>query len=100
MLNIFNTNEKPNENKNRENENEKENGNENDKKDLLIQLQLGDIIELYDPKNEKINGQIFYIDYIDKSKMNLINESTLETIKFLSFISSCFLFFFASNFFI
>jgi hypothetical protein len=81
MLNIFNTNEKPNENKNRENENEKENGNENEKTDLLIQLQLGDIIELYDPKNEKLNGQTFYIDYIDKNKMFLINESTLETVK-------------------
>jgi hypothetical protein len=52
--------------------------NQNNK---LIQLQLGDIIELYDPKNEMLNEQTFYIDYIDKTKMFLINEATLETIK-------------------
>jgi len=72
MLNIFNNNEKSNENIIKEREQDKE---------QLIQLQLGDIIELYDPKNEKINEQTFYIDYIDKNKMFLINESTLETVK-------------------
>jgi len=50
-------------------------------KEKLIQLQLGDIIELFDPKNEKLNKQIFYIDYIDETKMILINESTLDSIK-------------------
>ena len=70
LNNIFNTDEKPNKNI----ENEKD-------KDLKIQLQLGDIIELFDPKNEKLNEQIFYIDYIDKDKMLLINDSTLETVK-------------------
>ena len=54
------------------------NKNNNDK---LIQLQLGDIIELFDPKNENLNEQTFYIDYIDESKMLLINESTLESVK-------------------
>ena len=58
--------------------NEKTNANDKDK---LIQLQLGDIIELYDPKNEKLNEQTFYIDYIDETKMILINESTLEYVK-------------------
>jgi len=70
LNNIFNTNENPNKNI----ENEKD-------KDLMIQLQLGDIIELYDPKNEKLNEQVFYIDYIDNDKMLLINDSTLETVK-------------------
>ena len=80
MLNIFNNNEKPYENPN-ETPNENK-GKEREKdKEQLIQLQLGDIIELYDPKNEKLNGQTFYIDYIDKNKMFLINESTLETVK-------------------
>ena len=51
------------------------------KKEKLIQLQLGDIIELFDPKNEKLNEQTFYIDYIDETKMILINESTLDSIK-------------------
>ena len=50
-------------------------------KDKLIQIQLGDIIELHDPKNEKLNEQTFYIDYIDETKMILINESTLEYVK-------------------
>jgi hypothetical protein len=50
-------------------------------KDKLIDLQLGDIIELYDPKNEKLNEQTFYIDYIDETKMILINEATLESVK-------------------
>jgi len=59
-------------------DNEKTNANDKDK---LIQLQLGDIIELYDPKNEKLNEQTFYIDYIDETKMILINESTLEYVK-------------------
>jgi hypothetical protein len=76
MLNIFNNNEKPNENPNENKGKEREKD-----KEQLIQLQLGDIIELYDPKNEKLNGQTFYIDYIDKNKMFLINESTLETVK-------------------
>ena len=68
MLNIFNNTEKPNINSDTE-------------KDKLIQLQLGDIIELFDPKNEKLNEQTFYIDYIDETKMLLINESTLESVK-------------------
>ena len=75
MLNIFNNNEKTDENK------RKDNTIVNSSKDNLIQLQLGDIIELYDPTNDIINQQIFYIDYIDQNKMMLINENTLETIK-------------------
>jgi hypothetical protein len=74
MLNIFNNNEKSSINS----DNEKTNANDKDK---LIQLQLGDIIELYDPKNEKLNEQTFYIDYIDETKMILINEATLESVK-------------------
>jgi len=59
-------------------DNEKTNATDKDK---LIQLQLGDIIELYDPKNEQLNEQTFYIDYIDETKMILINEATLESVK-------------------
>jgi len=70
MLNINTDDEK--------NENETKKDKDNNK---LIQLQLGDIIELFDPKNEKLNIQTFYIDYIDESKMILINESTLESVK-------------------
>ena len=47
----------------------------------LIQLELGYIIKIHAPNNEKINEQTFFIDYIDKYKMMLINENTLETTK-------------------
>ena len=47
----------------------------------LIQLELGYIIKINAPNNEKINEQTFFIDYIDKDKMMLINENTLETTK-------------------
>uniref|UniRef100_A0A6C0DHL7 Uncharacterized protein n=1 Tax=viral metagenome TaxID=1070528 RepID=A0A6C0DHL7_9ZZZZ len=50
-------------------------------KEMNINLQLGDVIEIYDPKNEILNEQTFYIDYIDKNKMILINDQSLETIK-------------------
>jgi len=49
--------------------------------DIIIILQLGDVINISNPKNEKLNDQTFIIDYIDKSKMYLINVDTLEIIK-------------------
>ena len=65
-----------------ENENQFiENENENEKNELVIELQLGDIINISNPKNDKINNQIFLIDYIDKTKMYLINTDTLDKIK-------------------
>jgi len=47
----------------------------------IIELQLGDIIQIIDPINEKLNNQIFIIDYIDKDKMFIINTDTLDKIK-------------------
>jgi hypothetical protein len=47
----------------------------------IIELQLGDIIQITDPINEKLNNQIFIIDYIDKHKMFIINTDTLNKIK-------------------
>ena len=43
-----------------------------------IELQLGDVINILNPKNEKLNDQTFIIDYIDRSKMYLINVDSLE----------------------
>ena len=43
-----------------------------------IELQLGDVINILNPKNEKLNDQTFIIDYIDSTKMYLINVDTLE----------------------
>ena len=47
----------------------------------IIELQLGDIINITNPKNDRLNEQTFIIDYIDKSKMILINTDTLDSIK-------------------
>ena len=70
MLNTFN---KDDNNENNENNRQK---NKN-----IIQLELGDIIQIYSPNNDKLNKQTFFIDYIDKEKMMLVNEETLETDK-------------------
>jgi len=50
-------------------------------KETVIELQLGDVIKISNPVNEKLNGQTFIIDYIDNTKMYLINADTLERIK-------------------
>ena len=47
----------------------------------MIELQLGDVIHVSDITNEKLNEQTFIIDYIDSSKMFLINADTLDNIK-------------------
>ena len=46
-----------------------------------LELQLGDIIQISNPVNENLNEQTFIIDYIDKSKIHLINAETLAPIK-------------------
>ncbi len=46
-----------------------------------IKLELGYIIQIFDPTNDNLNSQTFYIDYIDKNKIVLINIDTLEKIK-------------------
>ena len=47
----------------------------------VLELQLGDVIKISDAKNDNLNDKIFYIDYIDKSKMFLINTETLNNIR-------------------
>ena len=46
-----------------------------------IELQLADIIQISAPKNDNLNDQIFIIDYIDKTKIKLINTESMSTIK-------------------
>ena len=46
-----------------------------------IILQLGDIIQITNPLNDNLNGQIFFIEYIDSSKVYLVNTETLEKTK-------------------
>jgi hypothetical protein len=44
---------------------------------VIIGLQLGDIIRIKDQTNKILNNQTFFIDYIDTSKIKLINIDTL-----------------------
>ena len=45
-------------------------------KDVL--LKLGDIILISDPSNEILNNNVFLIEYIDPTKIKLINSETFE----------------------
>ena len=57
------------------------NDSSSENNDTTIFLQLGDVITISNPKNEKLNNQTFIIDYIDKTKMYLINVDTLVRFK-------------------
>lgn len=46
----------------------------------LINLQLGDIIKIYAPKNDILHEQIFYIKYISIDEVNIINNKTTDTL--------------------
>lgn len=59
--------------------NESEQSNQtNLEKTTEILLKLGDIIQIIDPTNEILNNNIFLIEYIDSSKIKLINAETFE----------------------
>ena len=45
-----------------------------------LQLELGDIIEIFDPTDELLNNKTFIIDYIDSEKLKLINIDTFEIV--------------------
>jgi len=61
------------------NENTKSENNENN--DITIELQLGDVIQISNPLNENIHSKIFFIEYLDKSKVYLLDTDSLEKIK-------------------
>jgi hypothetical protein len=50
-------------------------------KDIELELQLGDVIQITNPVNDNLNDQTFIIDYIDKYKTYLINTDSLNRIK-------------------
>ena len=52
--------------------NEKEEENKDEEKDVSMELQLGDVVQITSPKDERLNDQIFLIDYIDSSKIHLV----------------------------
>jgi hypothetical protein len=66
-------------NPNKENSDEIEIDYEEDVSDpgVLINLQLGDIIKFKSYSNEKLNSKTFFIEYIDPTKIKLINIDTL-----------------------
>ena len=45
-----------------------------------IELQLGDIIKISDPSNERIDEQTFMIDYLDSSMVKMTNTDSLESL--------------------
>jgi hypothetical protein len=49
-------------------------------KDISINIQLGDVIKIYDPQNENLNN-IFFVDYIDSHKIILLNVDNLSKIE-------------------
>jgi len=52
--------------------------NDNQQNTNEIELQLGDVIHITNPSNENLNEQTFIIDYIDKTKIYLINIDVLN----------------------
>jgi hypothetical protein len=68
-------------NEERERETETETETEINPNDTILELQLGDIINITSNLNEQLNNQTFIIDYIDNSKAYLINTDTLNRIR-------------------
>ena len=65
----------------RDDENENEGEDENKlERNISLELQLGDIIQLFDPENERINEQTFLIEYIDSSKIHLVNTEDFDSV--------------------
>ena len=56
-----------------------ENEENDEPNEIKINLQLGDVIRIKDPTNEKLNNNTFYIDYLDDTKIKLINANTFHT---------------------
>ena len=43
-----------------------------------IDLELGCIIKVQAPLNSDLNDNVFYVDYLDESRIRLINDTTLD----------------------
>jgi hypothetical protein len=52
-----------------------------DKNINKIELQLGDIIKIINPVNDRLNDKIFFIQYIDSTKIMLLNPESQDVIK-------------------
>lgn len=51
-------------------------------KDIIAYLQYGDIIEIHAENNKKIHEQSFLVDYLDESKIRLVQTNTFDTYLF------------------
>jgi len=47
----------------------------------VIELQLGDVIKIKDPTNERLNDQTFIIHYIDSTVLKMTNIDSLDNIQ-------------------
>ena len=45
------------------------------------QLKLSDVIRIISPDNQLFNNQLFFIDYIDEERINLVNMDTMDILK-------------------
>jgi hypothetical protein len=61
---------------------EDEEGREEKKKSAnhFFEIQLGDVIKIYNPKNEVLDNNTFLINYIDESKVELINIDNFDPV--------------------
>jgi len=67
-----------------ESESEKENEEsprESSPKIVIEELELGDVIKIHAPRNANIDGQTYYVFYIDPQKLKLLNTSTHQLLK-------------------
>jgi hypothetical protein len=58
---------------------EAEDKEEKEKKEKTIDLQLSDVIKIYNPNNEILNDNTFFITYIDETKIEMVNTETFDT---------------------
>lgn len=49
--------------------------------EVTMELELGDVIKIFNPLDDNLNEKTFIIDYIDSSKMRLIDVDSLNTIQ-------------------
>jgi len=55
-----------------------ENTDKSSQNDKTMKIQLGDILKINSPANDIFNDQTFIVDFINKSKIVLINTSTMD----------------------
>ncbi len=49
--------------------------------EIIMELELGDVIKIFNPLDDNLNEKTFIIDYIDSSKMRLIDVDNLNSIQ-------------------